>query len=138
LGFTRAQPLLTWKAKFPIDRMTGPGFCWISAAMYSMKVRDSATSPVYETIGQAYKASTTAQLSALACNSQAMATLLGLKVGEMTGYADNVTGYPANMQPAVAYAAGAATGGPAAWKVFAARSIKPDYSLEPQFDIVPR
>lgn len=138
LGFTRAKPLLAWKAKFPIDRMTGAGFCWISGAMYAMKVRDSATSPLYETIGQAYKASSTDQLNLLGCNSTAMATLLGLKLGEMTGYSDMPTGYPSNMQPALAYAAGAATGGPAAWKVFMARTVKPDYSLEPQFDIVPR
>ncbi len=138
LGFTRAQPLLAWKAKFPIDRMTGPGFCWISGAIYSMKVRDSATSPIYNTIAEAYKASSTEQLFPLGCNSQAMATLLGLKVGEMSGYAGLPTGYPSNMQPALAYAAGAATGGPAAWKVFAARTVKPDYTQEPQFNIIPR
>jgi hypothetical protein len=138
LGFTRAQPLLAWKSKFPIDRMTGTGFCWISAAMYSMKVRDSATAPIYDTIAQAYKASNTDQLNALTCNSLAMATLLGLKVGEMTGYASVATGYPSNMQPALAYAAGAASGGPAAWKVFNSRTVKPDYSMEPQFNIIPR
>jgi hypothetical protein len=41
LGFTNAQPLLTWKSKFPVDRMVGDGYCWIQAPAYSLKVRDS-------------------------------------------------------------------------------------------------
>ncbi|WP_288378356.1 hypothetical protein, partial [uncultured Massilia sp.] len=62
-----------------------------------------------------------------------------LKTGEMTGYSTSYAGYPSNMQPALAYAAdiGGAQGANA-WKVFMARSVKPDYRLGPQFDIVPR
>jgi hypothetical protein len=139
LGFKKAESLLLWKSKFPLERMTGAGSCWITAAMYSMIVRDSATSPIYKTIAEAYKASQTATFNALACNSPGMAASLGLKVGEMTGYSSEPTGYPSNMQPALAYATdvnGAA--GKAAWNLFISRSVKPNYGIAPQFAIVPR
>ncbi len=139
LGFTSARPLLEWKARFPIGRMIDPGTCWITGAMYSMKVRDSATAPLYISIGEAWKASSTPEFAALACGSQAMATNLGLKVGEMTGYSAVATGYPSNMQPALAYAADVGgSPGASAWTVFSARTVKPNYGLGPQFAIVPR
>lgn len=139
LGFTKADALLAWKSKFPISRMTGAGTCWIDGAIYAMNVRPSTTSPLYTTIAQAYTASHTASFLSLQCGSAAMASALGLKVGEMTGFSDGTEGYPSNMQPALAYAARAGgTAGQDAWTKFMARSVKPDYSGEPQFDIVPR
>ncbi|MFC5552232.1 hypothetical protein [Massilia aerilata] len=138
LGFTNATSLLTWKSKFPIERMTGVGACWIKGASYTLKVRDSATAPFYTTIAQAYKA-TNPDLLGLECGSAAMATKLGVKVGEMTGYSSSTEGYPSNMQPALAYAARAGgTAGQAAWTKFTGRSVKPDYAISPQFAIVPR
>ncbi|MGZ8992283.1 MAG: hypothetical protein ACXW23_20490, partial [Telluria sp.] len=73
-----------------------------------------------------------------ACGSQAMATALGVKVGEMAGYSEYEAGYPSNLQPALAYAAGISADGAKAWSVFNNRSVKPDYSRGPQFAIVPR
>ncbi|MES2900184.1 MAG: hypothetical protein V4723_10670 [Pseudomonadota bacterium] len=139
LGFDQAAPLLAWKSKFPVMRMTDPAACWIDGAIYSLKVRDSATSPMYTSMQQAYAASHTAEFNLLACGSAEMATALGLKVGEMTGYSAVGIGYPSNMQPALAYASkvsGAA--GATAWSKFMLRTVKPDYSLGPQFAIVPR
>jgi hypothetical protein len=106
-------------------------------------VRDSETSPVYDTIGKAFTASDTKDLGtsflSLQCGSTAMGTALGLEAGEMTGYSSNPTGYPSNMQPAVAYAKDAGgTAGADAWTKFMSRSVKPDYSKEPQFSIIPR
>ena len=139
LGFDKANALLTWKAKFPIDRMTGIGACWIDAGIYEMKVRDSATAPVYSTIAQAYQASHTADILALKCGSAEMATAFGLQVGEMKGYSDATDGYPSNLQPALAYAATAGgTAGKTAWSVFASRTVKPNYGTSPQFAVVPR
>ena len=139
LGFTKAQPLLAYKAKFSIDRMTASGACWVDGAPYSMKVRDTATGPFYTAFSQAYKASHTAEINAMVCNSQAMATALKVKVGEMPGYSAIPTGYPSNMQPALAYSAGVAgLNGGNAWSRFMARTVKPDYSKGPQFAIVPR
>jgi hypothetical protein len=139
LGFTKANGLLAWKAKFPIARMVGAGACWIDGAIYSMKVRNSSTSATYNTIAEAYKASHTADILALQCGSQAMATAFGLKLGEMKGYASSTEGYPSNMQPALAYAADVGgTSGKNAWTAFANRSVKPAYGTGPQFAIVPR
>jgi len=139
LGYTKAATLLRWKAKYPISRMIGQDFCYISGAMYNMKIRDTATSPFYTTIGQAYKASTTPELQKLACGSAAMGAALKLKAGEMTGYSDATAGYPSNMQPALAYAADTGSAeGKKAWTVFTSRSVKPDYSTAAQFNIIPR
>ena len=139
LGFISAKPLLVWKSKFPIERMTGTGTCWIDAAMYSMKLRDTATSPLYTSIGQAYAASHSAGFNALACASSAMASALQLQVGEMIGYSSSGTGFPSNMQPALAYSVDSGRiGGDTAWSIFASRSVKPDYTAGPQFAIVPR
>jgi hypothetical protein len=138
LGFTKAKPLLAYKAKFPVDRMMGTGMCWILASQYSMNLRDTTTTPIYQTIAEVYRASNDASLVSLECNGTAMSTALKLKVGEMIGYASSEIGYPANMQPALAYAAGAHPQGALAWAKFSARTVKPNYGLGPQFAIVPR
>jgi hypothetical protein len=139
LGFTKAKALLQWKAKFPIGRMTDPGYCWIAGATYSLRVRDTETSPFYNTLGQTYMATFPQSFTSLACAGAPMAANLGLQVGEMTGYSNENTGYPSNMQPALAYSADAGvTNGAKAWQVFMGRSVKPDYSDSPQFAIIPR
>jgi hypothetical protein len=138
LGFSRAEPLLAYKTKFVIDRMTAPGTCWIDAAEYSMKVRDASTAPFYSSYADVYRQSHTAEFNALPCNSPAMAQSLKLKVGEMTGYSAEPHGYPSNMQPALAYAAQMGPAGANAWKIFMGRSVRPNYGLSPQFAIVPR
>ena len=140
LGFSKAAPLLRWKAKYPVSRMIGKGSCWITAAMYAMRVRDTPTSPFYETIGEAFaKTPLRPELAGVPCESTAMASALKLRPGEMTGYASASAGFPSNMQPALAYAADAlGEPGKKAWARFMARSVKPDYSIGAQFAIVPR
>lgn len=139
LGFTKAQPLLNWKAKFPVARMLAADYCWIFGGIYSLNLRATATSPLYTTFGEAFAASRPASVNGLACNSPEMAKALGLKVGEMTGYSSSYAGYPSNMQPALAYAADSGDeGGQAAWRKFMQRSVLPDYSAYPEFAIVPR
>jgi hypothetical protein len=139
LGYSQAKPLLAWKSKYPILRLTGPGMCWISGSMYSMKVRDSATGEIYDTIAKAYQASQTPEFNALECASSAMAASLKLKVGEMTGYSGTTVGMPSNLQPALAYSVDNNSADAAkAWSVFMSRSVKPDYSTGPQFAIIPR
>jgi hypothetical protein len=139
LGFPKARELLKWKAKFPVARMTGKDVCWIHGAIYSMNVRDNAAAPFYASIGQAYRASVPAELLSLPCASPALGAALKLRAGEMTGYSNGDSGYPSNMQPALAYAADVlGEDGKKAWRQFMARSVKPDYGLGPQFAIVPR
>lgn len=136
LGFTKADALLNWKTKFVVDRMTAA--CWIGASIYSLNIRDTTTGPVYSTVTQALQATNPA-FTSTACASAEMASVLKLKIGEMTGYASSATGYPSNMQPALAYGAAAhGAVGKQAWNIFAARPVKPDYSKAPQFAIVPR
>lgn len=163
LGYTSARPLLDWKAKFPIERIIGTGYCWIDGATYALAIRPTATSPAYATIGEAYRAtmrkadgtplvnSTGQSYLDLPCASQAMAdwrtqydkdrsiARSAWKIGEMDGYATSAMGYPSNMQPAIAVAA--TSGVPnarTAWDMFIKRPVKPDYSVSPQFAIVPR
>jgi hypothetical protein len=162
LGFTKAAPILNWKAKFVTGRMTDPGFCWIEASSYFFWFRDSPTSPAYDTFGQVYQRTFGEDLRnedsqpvapelgkrfvTLECAGQAQADLLtsinpgfGWEAGRMAGYADSVMGYPANMQPALAAAVDA--GYPKAkqaWDLFMTRKNKPDYRNGPQFAIIPR
>jgi hypothetical protein len=139
LGFTKAAPILAWKAKFPIQRMTAPGACWIDGAAYNMTLHADYYAPVYGSMAEVYKATHASDFSALSCASQQMASFLKLKVGEMTGYSDSAMGYPSNMQPALAYAAEVGgSDGKKAWAQFAARTVKPNYGDQPQFAIVPR
>jgi hypothetical protein len=143
LGFADARPLRDWKAKFPIGRMLDPGYCWIFASAYHMSVQDPATKAFYPNFA-AILGPTLAQggqgaAQGLTCGSPAMAAALGLKTGEMVGYSSGPEGYPSNLQPALATAAeSSAPGGAEAWAKFQARAVKPDYSSEPQFAIVPR
>ena len=139
LGFSKAQSLLLWKSKFPIERMVASDACYISAAMYAMNIRDSATGPFYSTYGQVYAANVASAVKSQVCGSAQMGAALGLGEGEMVGYAFESTGYPSNLQPALAYSATVGgKRGAEAWAKFAARSVKPNYGAEPQFAIVPR
>jgi len=162
LGFNKAQPILQWKAKFPVGRMTAPGFCWIHAAPYWMQFRDSANTPLYTSFAQMYTANfggmsirtdedrtfTDAggiRFSDLECASQAQADWLsratgwGWSKGRMVGYSDSVVGYPAIMQAALAVSATSGIPNAAqAWTVFNGRTGKPDYSIAPQWAIIPR
>jgi hypothetical protein len=163
LGFSKVKPLLDWKARFPVGRMMAPGYCWIDGAVYALMVRKDATSPYFTSFEQAYQAtlrtstggamvnSTGQRYLDQPCGSQAQADWRSQvdkdagvwrtlwQAGEMTGYASSPTGYPANMQPALAAAAGTGIADArAAWTRFMARSVKPNYSAEPQFAIVPR
>lgn len=139
LGFKKAAPLLRWKAKFPVSRMIGEGACPVTAAMYAMRVRDTRDAPFYTTIGEAFSKSLSADVASLACGSDAMAAALKVRAGEMDGHASSPIGFVSNMQPALAYAADAlGEPGRKAWKLFMARSVKPDYGNGAQFAIVPR
>jgi hypothetical protein len=142
LGFEEARPLRDWKAKFAIGRMTDPGYCWILASAYHMAVEDPASKAFYPTfaaiLNPTLDVGGQAAAKGLACDSPAMAAALGLKPGEMVGYASSAEGYPSNLQPALAAAAESGAPGAQAWAKFAARAVKPDYSSEPQFAIVPR
>ena len=162
LGFNKALPILEWKGKYAVGRMTAPGFCWIQGAAYGLKFRDSMNTPLYSSFDEMYRANyggtsipndsrlpITDPLGKLyidqPCATQEQADWLtradsrNWPVGRMAGYADSALGYPANMQPALAVAV--TTNIPnaeQAWTTFMGRAAKPNYSAAPQFAIIPR
>lgn len=162
LGFTKATPILNWKAKYSVGRMTAPGYCWIQGAAYGLKFRDAPDAPLYDSFEKLYKANYSGPSLAndngnqfthpqgiryidLPCGSQAQADYLTMAngynwaLGRMTGYSDSALGYPSNMQPALAVATASDTpNARQAWATFAARTWKPDYTRSPQWAIVPR
>ncbi|HVK66553.1 MAG TPA: hypothetical protein VM694_18850 [Polyangium sp.] len=143
LGFEDARPLLDYKAKFPVGRMIGPDFCWIFASVYHLPVKDTAQNTFYTTFADAYQATLVHEgqsaLASASCGGPEMAAALMLQEGEMVGYSPSTEGYPSNLQPALAAAVESKIpGAKQAWDQFMARSVKPDYSTEPQFAVVPR
>jgi hypothetical protein len=139
LGYDKARPILQWKSKFPVARMLDPGFCWIYGAAYSLNVRATGDGPLYTTLAEVYKASIDPTQQSLTCGGSAMASALGLQAGEMLGYSGANTGYPSNMQPALAYSVDSgAPNAASAWQKFMQRSVRPDYENGPQFAILPR
>jgi hypothetical protein len=163
LGFDDARPLLMWKAKFPVGRMTASGYCWVDASAYTLVARPSATSSVYATFADAYLATMrNADGSAMtlasgakyldqACGSQAQAdwrtqydrensvAANPWVAGQMQGYSTSAIGYPSNLQPALAVAKTlGAPNADTAWTIFMNRGAKPDYTSEPQWAVVPR
>jgi hypothetical protein len=162
LGFSKATPILQWKAKFPVGRMTAPGYCWIEGSPYTLKFRDNDKSPAYNSMAEVYAANfggaeivndDSKRISHpqglkfidQECASQAQADWLSAAdgtrwvPGRMIGYAGSPLGYPANMQPALSVAATSGIPNAAlAWSIFANRAAKPDYSKGPQWAIVPR
>jgi hypothetical protein len=122
LGFPAALPMAQWKAKFVVGRMMDPDYCWLKAGVYELQVGTSAMVP-YKTLKEIYAANFPS------------ATCTGVK---MDGYPDSPTGYPANMQPALAMAVDmGVTGAKEAWAKYQTRSPKQDYSKLPQFSVVP-
>ena len=161
LGFDKAQPIMLWKAKYPVGRMTAAGYCWIKASAYSLKIRDNDKSPVYDTFEKVYRANfsgtsisheggTKTHPQGLLfidqpCATQAMADWFNASSTfiwgprRMDGYADSTIGYPANLQPALAIAATAGVpNAQQAWSLFTTRDAKPKYQNGPQWNIIPR
>jgi hypothetical protein len=144
-NFAGALELLQWKAKFPVGRMTAPGYCWILGSNYILNLRPTNASPMYATFADIYQASNSPALLATTCASAGMAAVLQTETatpmvaGAMYGFPTSATGFPANMQPALAYAKDSGIANAAAsWAQFSARQMKADYSGEPQFAIIPR
>ncbi len=138
LGFSEAQPILEFKSTFAIERMTNPDFCWLKASSYTLEVRDNKDAPLYTDMAEVYQNSFP-QFENIDCDSPEMRAISGDQEGEMSGYAHAPTGYPSNLQIALA---ALATNGIAksqeAWNVFNNRAIKPDYSTYPNWAIIPR
>jgi hypothetical protein len=170
LGFSNAVPIFEYKAQFPVGRMTDPGYCWILASTYWTRSRDADTGEAFQTwsdyktavirswdsssVGPSFgygpeafppnmSGSQEDALIAAECNSPEMASILGLRQGDMIGISWSHEGYPANLQPAVAMVAERdVPNGGLAWSVFDSRTVVPDsppydYNESPQWAVVP-
>jgi hypothetical protein len=163
LGFTKAQPILQWKAKFAVGRMTDPGYCWVMGAPYSMAATRDSNGKVFNSLDELYRATYAGdsvpddlgtfrsapgkgKFIDLPCGSQAQADYLnvingnwGWELGRMNGLSNQNLGTAANIQPALAVAASYGLPNAArAWTVFQSRTSKPNFSVNPQWDIIPR
>jgi len=164
LGFDKAVPILRWKARYAVGRMTAPGYCWTEGAAYSLAMRkgDGTRAPVVDSFAELYRLNFGGDTYRLdsgkraghpdgsrfidqPCASQDQAdwlTAVSKRTwtrGRMSGHATSVIGFPANMQPALAVAATSGIPDAArAWEVFEGRADKPDYRKGPQWAIVPR
>lgn len=138
LGYNDAKPLLAWKSKFVVNRFVAPGMCWLLASNYSWNIKDES-GVLYDSWEKMYKNSVSAPVTATECASQAMADAMGTKIREMSGYSYSNTGFPSNLQPALAYSVNAGIpGAREAWNLFMTRNVLPDYHNSAQFAIVPR
>jgi hypothetical protein len=168
LGFTSVQNLLAWKSKFQIGRMdtANSGYCWIDATTQALIIRPVSPGPTYNTLSQAYIATfsnTDASINAIrnsnddvsigvgayagtpylnyACASQQQADWRGFALNQMTGFANAPFGTPAILGAALAMLADSSLAYPnaqTAWNQYLARSLKPDFSSEPEWALVPR
>ncbi|ETR71675.1 MAG: hypothetical protein OMM_02311 [Candidatus Magnetoglobus multicellularis str. Araruama] len=151
LGFTSTYPIISWKAKFPVLRLTGgDDFCWIFASNSQLRVADTNTASRYETIKDVYDKSKIYGVlddGGFQCNTQEMADYLKQSgktdhgiIGELIGkpWASST---PAMIQPALAVAVDFnLSAAHSAWDQYMSRSVIPNYANEgcPNFNIVPR
>lgn len=148
-GFSGAFRFLQWKAKFQVSLMSPEsGYCWLLAAAYRLRVTDASkdASGIYDSFAKLYDINYPT-LTGTVCNSQEMRNRLGeldpkyapIQPDQIIGLAHSTTGYPANLQPALAAAASYdLPGAHEAWQRFDNRAIKPDYRNYANFAVVPR
>lgn len=149
-GFDNAERFRKWLSEFQIGMMTNSesnpdqGYCWLMASGYKLQVRDSRNAPFYKTLDEAYK-NTYPTLYGLDCNSQEYINRLSAlkntryRRGQMSGYAHSATGFPANLQIGLAMATDSGLKNASkAWQIFESRSVKPNYSDNPNFAVEPR
>jgi hypothetical protein len=161
LGFTDAQPVLAWKAKFPVGRLTDSSYCWKLASTnwvyathrgypgdtntgtFLTNWTDWRRNVVYghdESLrGTNNISGQEANLFNAACASSQMNSILGIGSGEMIGW-DGPDAYPANIQAAAAVAVEA--GVPNAQQAFNVLTSRGSYPLsaygsQPQWAVYP-
>lgn len=162
LGFEEARPVLEWKAKFPVGRLSHPDMCWILASTDWPTVRDDVylggsgdfvdtwdewrRAIIWSWEDYAFAPGTTRSIAGreqdlidAECNSAEMANILGLPRGNMISY-DGAQGYPANLQPAAAVAVEAGVpNAEIAFETLISATDYPgsEYNTSPQWAIFP-
>jgi hypothetical protein len=161
LGYTEAQPVLAWKGKFAVGRLTDPGMCWKLASTYWVNAThaglggdsnngtyitnwtDWRRNVIYDSTDTMRGTNTIigqeATLFGTTCASSQMNSILGIGSGEMIGW-DGAEAYPANIQAAAAVAVEA--GVPNAQQAFTVLTSRGAYPLSaygdaPQWALYP-
>ena len=160
LGFSDFLPILEWKSKYPIGRMTSADneYCWIFGAVYTHNLGPDISrwagnpdnwyqslSEVYQETYKDWKNDDGSRLLDQSCGGIEMAAWLSKKedrryvAGEMYGHASSPMGYPANAQPALAAMVDAGIpNSDLAWTRLVTSASRPTYSGAPQFAVSPR
>lgn len=161
LGFESARPVLEWKGRYIVNRMTSPDFPWTHGADFSYRVRMLPTDPIASTMGEIFQMTYGKALvddnrkllthpdgvlySSVPFDEVAQAKWIteasGRKwnPGRMLGYASSIEGFPAYMQPALAMLIdNKVPGAQEAWTRYESRADKPKWSDGAQFNVVPR
>lgn len=162
LGYDKALDIHKWFTKFLVGLMTHPDYCWLQAASPLTKFRAGPGAPMYDNYETLYKANFSGaaymndngkeyrdpdgvKYIDLPCGSEAQRAFLERAHGHiwaknrMTGYSDSSTGYPSNIQPALALAVDAGVpNADKAWQRLSTRGAPPYYPDAPQWAIVPR
>ncbi|MCF6225854.1 MAG: hypothetical protein L3J22_06060 [Xanthomonadales bacterium] len=160
LGYTVFQPMLEWKAKYPVDRMSSSDetFCWMFGGVYQLAigVPGDKNDPAnwYQNIAEVYLNNYANRqneqgvfVKDMVCGGQVMADWFEeidsyrsyYAPGEMYGNAQTPVGYPSNLQPALAVAVDAGyPNADFAWQRLVSRARFPNYSSDAQFAITPR
>lgn len=146
LGYTEAGRLMTWLAKFQVGRMIDPTYCYTNATVYTLRVRDTAASPFYTTLGKCLSTSISPEEFAAPCGSQERLDIRNAQralpsnpflLKQIGG--DGPRSGTANYQPALAMAVDSGyTDGDLAWSLWESRDLPNVYNDEPQFGIIPR
>lgn len=149
-GLPALKKVAEWKAQFVIGCMSNPAFCWTDSAAYTLSMRGLPGGLTWTTFDQIYKASFPAARLETACGSPERLAYLNSIRGaqtnpivqnEMTGFPGSETGFPSNMQPALAYAVditGDRSAAATSWNRYDTRANQPKYGNGPQFALVPR
>ncbi len=149
LGFSNAKPFSQYLAKFEVNSVIAPSFCWNVASAYTLQVQTRSNSTpandIYKTMKQVYDVNFP-KMQGIPCSSfqlaQAQSVGSSYKYGpaEMTGYPYSSTGFPANFQIGIAGAAESGiSNAVTAWRIFENRKDHAvDYYSSPQFAVVPR
>lgn len=148
-GYVDFAPFFHFKTKWVVGLLTAPPpACWQWFGMYAFNWRTVTDGPIHSDFTGVWNGTfdNDAETRNAACGTDAMRVAIAKYEGgrvnvlnTTSGYPDQIGGYVANAQGAVAYAASySATGGEDAWLVYSSNALKPDYNEGPQFAIVPR
>ncbi|WP_199243930.1 hypothetical protein [Bacterioplanes sanyensis] len=154
LGFAKAAEILDKRARFSVERMMDPGYCWMLASVQNgvklMRRSEQGLATLYGSFAEVFAHTTGIDLSQTPCATRAFAekasdyakiddTNETLKPGQMIGYAHSTEGFPTNLRLALAAAVDSNyPKASEAWQRWQNQRVKPDYRTGPQMAVVPR